>query len=160
VSHPSLGDPPRSLSAGFPDAADRLRGARSRVAQRALEAALDARPDMRERYDEVGLRKLLRDAELLVERVALSVASDDPYFARDYAGWTVIVYRRRGVPMDDLVAICEGIRTAAAAVLSGTEMRAGNAAIDGAIEVYRWSRRLAGDARKKNAFLQFLYKGG
>jgi len=121
VSHPSLGDPPRSLSAGFPDAADRLRGARSRVAQRALEAALDARPDMRERYDEVGLRKLLRDAELLVERVALSVASDDPYFARDYAGWTVIVYRRRGVPMDDLVAICEGIRTAAAAVLSLTE---------------------------------------
>jgi hypothetical protein len=160
VSHPSLGQPPRSLSAGFPDAAERLRTARSRVAQRALEAALDARPDMRERYDELGLRKLLRDAELLVERVALSVASDDPYFARDYAGWTVIVYRRRGVPMDDLVAICEGIRTAAAAVLSATEMPAANAAIDGAIEVYHWSRRLAGDARKKNAFLQFLYKGG
>jgi hypothetical protein len=72
----------------------------------------------------------------------------------------VIVYRRRGVSMDDLVAICEGIRTAAAAVLSTTEMQAANAAIDDAIEVYRWSRRLAGDARKKNAFLQFLYKGG
>jgi hypothetical protein len=39
-------------------------------------------------------------------------------------------------------------------------MPAANAAIDGAIEVYHWSRRLAGDARKKNAFLQFLYKGG
>jgi hypothetical protein len=160
VSHPSLGEPPRSLTAGFPDAAERLRSVRSRVAQRALEAALDARPDMRERYDELGLRKLLRDAELLVDRVALSIASNDPYFARDYAGWTVIVYRRRRVPMDDLVAICEGIRTAAAAVLSTAEMPAANAAIDGAIEVYHWSRRLAGDARKKNAFLQFLYKGG
>ena len=31
---------------------------------------------------------------------------------------------------------------------------------DGAIEEFRWHRRLAGDARKKNAFLQFLYKGG
>ena len=160
MSHPSLGQPPPSFTAGFPDAADRLRAARGRVAQRALEAALDARPDMRERYDELGLRKLLRDAELLVDRVALSVAANDPYFARDYAGWTVIVYRRRGVPMDDLVAICEGIRTAAAAVLSTTEMGAANPAIDDAIEVYRWSRRLAGDARKKNAFLQFLYKGG
>ena len=160
MSHPSLGEPPRSLTAGFPDAAARLTNARGRVAQRALETALDARPDMRERYDELGLRKLLRDAELLVDRVALSVASNDPYFARDYAGWTVIVYRRRRVPMDDLVALCEGIRTAAASVLSTTEMQAANAAIDEAIEVYRWSRRLAGDARKKNAFLQFLYKGG
>lgn len=115
---------------------------------------------MRERYDELGLRKLLRDAELLVERVALSVAANDPYFARDYAGWTVIVYRRRGVPMDDLIALCEGIRTAVTAVLSPTEMEAANRAIDEAIEVFRWSRRLAGDARKKNAFLQFLYKGG
>ena len=160
MSHPSLGEPPRNLTAGFPDAAERLKRARGRVAQRALDAALDSRPDMRERYDELGLRKLLRDAELLVDRVALSVASNDPYFAREYASWTDIVYRRRGVPMDDLVALCEGIRTAAASVLSTTEMQAANPAIDGAIEVYRWSRRLAGDARKKNAFLQFLYKGG
>jgi len=60
----------------------------------------------------------------------------------------------------DLVAICEGIRTASASVLSATEMEAANEALEGAIEVYRWSRRLAGDARKKNALLQFLYKGG
>lgn len=160
VSHPSLGERPRDTNAGFPDAAERLKQARGRVASRALDAALDARPDMRERYDELGLRKLLRDAELLVDRVALSVAANDPYFAREYASWTDIVYRRRGVPMDDLVAICEGIRTASASVLSATEMEAANEALDGAIEVYRWSRRLAGDARKKNAFLQFLYKGG
>lgn len=160
MSHPSLGRPPRNTTAGFPAAADRLRDAKERLAARALDTALAARPDMRDRYDELGLRKLLRDAELLIERVALSVAANDPYFARDYAGWTVIVYRRRRVPMDDLVAICEGIRTAVASVLSGAEMEAANAALDDAIEVYRWSRRLAGDARKKNAFLQFLYKGG
>ena len=115
---------------------------------------------MRDRYDELGLRKLLRDAELLVDRLALSVAANDPSCMREYAVWTDIVYRRRRVPMDDLVALCEGIRTASANVLSSAELAAANEALDEAIEVYRWTRRLAGDARKKNAFLQFLYKGG
>ena len=148
------------MTAGFPDATARLRTAKARIAARALEIALADSPGMRERYDELGLRQLVRDAELLVERVALSVAANDPYFAREYAGWTVILYRRRKVPMDDLVNLCEGIRAAAASVLSGDEMAAANAALDDAIEVYHWSRRLAGDARRKNAFLQFIYKGG
>jgi hypothetical protein len=160
MSHPTLGRPPRDMTAGYPDAASRLKAGRGRIAARALEIALADDPGMRERYDEVGLRQLLRDTELLVERVALSVAANDPYFAREYAGWTVIVYRRRKVPMDDLVGLCEGIRQALASVLSGDELAPANAALDDAIEVYRWSRRLAGDARKKNAFLQFIYKGG
>jgi hypothetical protein len=160
VSHPSLGRQPRDLTAGFPDAADRIRASRGRIAARALDIALADREGMRERYDELGLRRLLRDSELLVERLALSVAANDPYYLRDYAIWTDIVYRRRRVPMDDLVALCEGIRTSSASVLETTEQAAANKALDEAIEVYRWSRRLAGDARKKNAFLQFLYKGG
>ena len=160
MSHPSLGRAPRDHAAGFPDGAARLRAARQRVAARALEIALAADPGMRERYDEIGLRQLLRDAELLVERVALSIASDDPYYTRDYAGWTVIVYRRRKVPMDDLVTLCEGVRTAAASVLAGPELTSAQRALDEAIEVFHWSRRLAGDARKRNPFLQFIYKGG
>ena len=148
------------MTAGYPEAAERLRSARARLGARALEVALDTTPGMRERYDELGLRRLLRDAELLVDRVAMSVAANDDYFTRDYAGWTVIVYRRRKVPMDDLVALCEGIRSAVASVLSPAELPSANDALDGAIDVFRWSRRLAGDARKKNAFLQFLYKGG
>ena len=160
MSHPSLGRQPPDLTAGFPDAADRLRTSRGRIAARALDIALADRDGMRERYDELGLRRLLRDTELLVERLALSVAANDPYFLRDYAVWTDIVYRRRRVPMDDLVALCEGIGTASASVLSTVEQAAAGEALDEAIEVYRWSRRLAGDARKKSAFLQFLYKGG
>ena len=108
VSHPSLGREPRDLTAGFPDAADRLRTSRGRIAARSLDIALADREGMRERYDELGLRKLLRDAEVLVDRLALSVAANDPYYLREYAVWTDIVYRRRGVPMDDLVAIVRG----------------------------------------------------
>jgi hypothetical protein len=160
VSHPSLGLPPLDLTAGFPGAAERLRASKDRLAARALAVAMDADPTIRERYDETGERQLLRDATLLVERVSLSVAAANPLPAREYADWTAPVYRRRRVPMDDLVALCEGLRVALPSILAPAEMAAASAALDGAIEVYRWHRRLAGDARKKNAFLQFLYKGG
>ena len=69
---------------------------------------MDADPTIETRYDEAGLRHLLRDAELLAERVALCVETGDPGHAREYAEWTAPLYRRRGTPMDDVVALCEG----------------------------------------------------
>lgn len=160
MTHPSLGLPPLDLTSGFPDAATRMRSNEARLAARALAVAIEADPTIRERYDETGQRQLLRDAELLAERVALCLAAANPAPAREYAEWTAPVYRRRRVPMDDLVALCEGLRAALPSVLAPAELAVASAAIDGAIEAYRWHRRLAGDARKKNAFLQFLYKGG
>jgi hypothetical protein len=160
VSHPSLGQPPLDLTAGFPDAAARILTNRERLAARALAVAFDADPTIRDRYDATGQRQLLRDATLLVDRVALCVAAANPGLAHAYAEWTAPVYRRRRVPMDDLIALCDGLRAALPSVLAPAELAAASAALDGAIEAYRWHRRLAGDARKKNAFLQFLYKGG
>lgn len=121
---------------------------------------MEADPTIRDRYDEIGQRRLLRDAALLAERIALCVAAANPGPAHDYAEWTAPVYRRRRVPMDDLVALCEGLRAALPSLLAPAELAVAFAALDQAIEAYRWHRRLAGDARKKNAFLQFLYKGG
>ena len=160
MSHPSLGLPPLSTTAGLPDAARRIRQHAPELAARALAVALDRDPTLRERNDETGLRGRLRDAELLADRVAICVAADDPTPAREYADWTSPVYRRKRVPLDDLIALCEGLRTALPMALAPGELDAANAALDGAIEQYRWHRRLAGDARKKNAFLQFIYKGG
>jgi hypothetical protein len=160
VSHPSLGLPPRDLTAGYPDAAGRIRASEQRLAARALSVAIDADPTIRERYDEAGQRHLLHAAALLAERVALSVAAGDPAPASEYAEWTAIVYRRKRIPMDDLVALCEGLRAAMPSVLAPAELPSAAVALDAAIEVYRWHRRLAGDARKRNAFLQFIYKGG
>ena len=160
MSHPSLGLPPLDQTAGFPDAAARIRASLDRLAGRALGVAMDVDPTIRERYDETGQRQLLRDAALLAERVAICVAAANPLPAREYADWTAPLYRRRRVPMDDLVALCEGLRAALPSILAPAEQAASSGALDAAIEVYRWHRRLAGDARKKNAFLQFLYKGG
>ena len=45
-------------------------------------------------------------------------------------------------------------------MLAPGELAAAPEALDEAIARYRWHRRIAGDARKKNALLQLLYKGG
>ena len=159
MSHPNLGLPPPDLTAGFPAAAERLRDARESVGTRALEIAVRADPTIPERLGELGMRRLLRDAPVFVERLALCVAGNDPGFLRDWVDSLTPVYRRRRVPMDDIKALCEGIRTASLAVLSPAEHVPASTAIDEAIAVLRWNRRLAGDARKRNPILAFIYKG-
>jgi hypothetical protein len=159
VTHPSLGHPPRSLHAGFPDAAARLRASRARLAARALEVAVDADPTLRTRHDDSALRNLQRDVEVFVDRLALCVAGNDPHWLTHFADQTASVYRRRLVPMDDVVRLLEALRAGARGVLSAEEMVPADAALDEAVAVFRWYRRLAGDARKKNRLVSALYRG-
>ena len=160
MSHPSLGLPPPDSTAGLPDAAARVRTNVERLAARALRVAMDADATLKTRYDEAGLRQLLRDAALLAERVAVCLERGDSGNAREYAEWTAPLYRRRFVPMDDVIALCNGLRAAFPSVLAPGELPFAGDALDAAIAGYKWHRRIAGDARKKNAFLQLLYKGG
>ena len=160
MSHPSLGLPPPDPTAGFPDAAARIRVNQERLAARALRVAMDGDATIEKRYDEAGLRHLLRDAELLAERIALAVATSEPGLAREYAEWTAPLYRRRDTPMDDLIGLCEGLRVAFPSVLAPAELAPASEALDAAIAGYRWHRRISGDARRRNPILQFLYKGG
>ncbi len=159
MSHPSLGLPPADATAGYPEAAVRVRTNIDALASKALRLAMDSDRTIGDRYDEAGLRHLLRDAGLLAERVARCLATGDADGAREYAEWTAPVYRRRFTPMDDVIGLCEGLRDAFPTVLAPAEMEAAGSALDAAITVYRWHRRIAGDARKKNALLQLLYKG-
>ena len=87
---------------------------------------MDQDPTFRTRYDEAGLRGLLQDAEVFVDRLAMCVAGNDPHWLKEFADMTA--------PAD--------------------------AAIDEAVTVFKWYRRLAGDARKRNPILAALYKGG
>jgi len=159
VSHPSLGLPPVDFSAAHPAGADRLRANADVIAARALEAAVDRDPTLQTRYDEVGLRHLLRDTTVYLDRIALAVASGQTGFAAEWTEWCAPLYRRRGVPMDDLISISEGLRKAVRAFLAPEEMPEADQAIDEAIVNLRWNRRIAGDARKRNRLLAFIYKG-
>ena len=120
---------------------------------------MDGDPTMRTRYTDAGLRNLLRDAEVFVDRVALCVAGNDSYCFREFADMSAPVFRRREVPMDDVVRILEAIRAGVRGVLSETETVPADAALDEAVEVLREYRRLAGDARKRNPIIAAIYKG-
>jgi hypothetical protein len=61
--------------------------------------------------------------------------------------------------MNDLITICEGVRSALGATLARGDMGMVDAAVDAMIERFKWHGRIAGDARKKNRLLQALYKG-
>jgi hypothetical protein len=117
----------------LPAIAARVDADREALAGRALEIALDRDPTMRTRHDELAIRKLFRDTITIVDRVVESIAADDVEPARSFGEAVPPVYRRRKVPM--------------------------HAALDAANAVFKWHRRIAGDARKKNKFLQAIYKG-
>ena len=159
MSHPSLGLPPPDLSAGDTAAAAAIRSGGPRLRARAFAAALDIDPTLRDRHDELVRDALVADLEAFTDRLIIAVASDDPGAMATFADLVAVRYRKRKIAMDDVVTLCEGLRRAAAAAVQPDSQPGVDAAIDAAIVVFRWHRRLAGDARKRNALLSFIYKG-
>lgn len=147
------------MFAGDPAAAAALRSGGARLRTRAMQAAMDLDPTFGDRHDELVLQSLLADLEAFVDRLVASVASGDPRHMAAFADLVAVRYRKRRIAMDDLVTLCDGIRRAAAAVVEPSAMPAIDESLDEAIAVFKWHRRLAGDARKRNPFLAFIYKG-
>ena len=148
------------MKAGHPDAAARLLASKATLGARALEIAVDRDPTLTDRYSEAGLRHLLRDTEILIDRLSQSVASGEAYFMSSFADQSVPIYRRRRVPMDDVANLIESIGIGMASILAPDERSDGEAAIEEAVKVLRWHRRIGGDARRRNPILSALYGGG
>jgi hypothetical protein len=151
--------PPPDHSAGDPTAAAALRSGGPRLRARALAAALDLDPTLAERHDELAREALLSDLEAFVDRLVVAIATGNPRAMATFADLVAVRYRKRKVSMDDIVTLCDGLRRAAAAVVEPSAYAALDASIDAAIVVFKWHRRLAGDARKRNPLLAFIYKG-
>ena len=147
------------MNAAFPAAADRIRVERAALGAGAIEALVTSDPSIRDRLGDDGLRLLLRDTEIYLERVARAVASGDPGQLGEWADWVVPVYRRRKVPLDDLIGLGEATREVLAGMLQPEELAAADAAITAASAVLRWHRRIAGDARRRNRYLDAIYRG-
>lgn len=133
---------------------------RSTIGERALEIALQRDPTIGDRFDELGLRRLLRDTQVFIERLAMAVASDDPGVMRSFADQVSPLLRRRRVSVDDAAKLLDGIRAASASVLAPEERESADRALDAGIAVFRDYRRIAGDARRRNPLLAAIYKGG
>jgi hypothetical protein len=157
--HPNLGLAPVGMTAGYPAAAERLRGDQMRISASALEAAAEADPTLRARYDDAGLRRLLRDGELFVERLAMCLGSDDDRWLSEYAEWIAPIYRRRRVPLNDLSALCAGIARTVEPMLTPDEFTAATGSLEAATAVFRRTSRIAGDRHKRNTLWKWMYRG-
>jgi hypothetical protein len=158
MSHPSLGLPPDDVAAGHAEVAGRLRGMRGRLARLALEQTLRLDPTFHDRYDEVALRRFLRDYDQHIEQLARALETGRDWYVVQYGEWLVPIYRRRDVPMRDFRQLLAGLREAARPALPREEAAALDMLID------RWQLRLRRHGRlpgdhKGNAIVRFLWKG-
>jgi hypothetical protein len=159
VSHPSLGLPPIHPRAGDPASAEALRAQRRRIADRAIAFAAEADPTWDARYDAIRTEDLRLDVDSMVNRMADAVSANHPGAIGRWAEMVVPRFRKKRVSMDDLTLLFEGLRRAAPAAVEPDSMPIVDDAVAQAIAVFKWHRRLAGDARRRNPILAFLYKG-
>jgi hypothetical protein len=145
--------------AGHATAAATLRADRERIAGRVLEAFVADDPTARERYDELAMRRLLRDIGTTLDQVSGVLATGDSTAFLSWCEALVPVYRRRGVPMDDLARLAGLLSKAAASVLPLEAASAAATVLEAAGRGFNANRRLGGDAKKRNPVVAFIYKG-
>ncbi|MGD8485191.1 MAG: hypothetical protein PVG27_03160 [Chloroflexota bacterium] len=157
MPHPATGLPPADATAGQPQVAARLRAA-GRLPAMALEAAVRLDQTLPQRYDELMLRRLLRDYDRHVEQLARAIETGEDRFVVVYGETLVPIYRRRKVRMNDVVTLLRGLEEAAVSLGPGAEADVVRAPMEAWVERMRHHRRLPGD-HKGNAAVRFIWKG-
>jgi hypothetical protein len=159
MSHPLHGARPVDLTAGFPAAAVVLTADWERLAGAAITVAVERNPELPVRLGETGLRHLMRDGEVVLEKLAESLASGSSTPLRTFTEHATPTWRRRRISMDDVTDLYEGLRIAVPAVIPAEAAPLADAALLEGIAVLKWHRRLGGDMRKRNRILAAIYKG-
>jgi len=157
MSHPAIGSPPPDATAGRPDVAARLRAA-DRLPTTALEAAIRIDQTLVERYDELMLRRLLRDYEQHIEQLARTIETGEDRFVVLWGESLVPIYRRRHVRMNDVVSLLRGLEEVAVALGPSADAEVIREPMGAWIERMRHHRRLAGD-HEGNKAVRFIWKG-
>lgn len=158
MSHPAIGLPPSDATAGHPAVAARLRGSARALAARAFEASLRVDPTLRDRYDEVMLRRFLRDYDRHIEQLCRAIETGEDRFVVIYGETIVPIYRRRRVRMNDVVSLIEGLEAAVVASIAGADAEVVRQPTQAWIERMRRHRRLPGD-HEGNKAVRFIWKG-
>jgi hypothetical protein len=157
MPHPAIGLPPSDATAGHPVVAERLCSA-TRLPALALDAALRIDSTLRERYDELMLRRFLRDYERHIEQLARAVATGEDRYVVEYGEMLVPIYRRRHVRMNDVVSLLRGLEEAAVALGTAADAQAVRGPMAAWVERMRRHRRLPGD-HTGNKAIRFIWKG-
>jgi len=158
MSHPAIGLPPSDVTAGQPAVAARLRDAAAVLPARALDAALQVDPSLRDRYDDLMLRRFLRDYDGHIEQLAQAVETGEDRFVVVYGESLVPVYRHRKVRMNDVVSLLKGLEGSSVALLPTAHAATIREPMQAWIERMRHHRRLPGD-HAGNSAVRFIWKG-
>ena len=124
----------------------------------ALERSLQLDPSLATRYDELELRRFLRDYEQHIRQMARALETANDYYVTQYAEWLVPIYRRREVPMRDFATMVRAL-----ADVCGSVLDADDAKLVGDL-VVRWLGRLKFHAHLPgdhagNPIVRFFWKG-
>jgi hypothetical protein len=157
MPHPAIGSPPSDASAGHPVVAAHLRAA-PRLPSLALDSAFRIDDTLRDRYDELMLRRLLRDNERHIEHLARAVETGENRYVTEYGEMLVPIYRRRHVRMNDVVSLLRGLEEAAVALGAGADAAIIREPMEAWVERMRKHRRLPGD-HAGNKAVRFIWKG-
>ena len=157
--HPNLGVAPLDLTAGYPAAAATLRRDKAAIARVALTTLADKDPQFATLFSGPRRDVLLADAEVLIERLALSVTSNDPRPTAEYAEWIGPVFRRKRISLWQVANVCAAIRDNVVTRLDEPAGASAVAAMDGAIAVLRKNGRVGGDGHTRNPLLKWFYRG-
>jgi hypothetical protein len=101
----------------------------------------------------------MRDAQVVLEKLSVSVASGSINPLKTFTEHGTPTWRRRRISMDDVTDLYEGLRIAVPTVLAGEAAAFADRALLEGIAVLKWHRRLGGDTRKRNRILAAIYKG-
>jgi hypothetical protein len=138
--------------------AARLRGAAGRLPALALAAALHTDPTLRDHYDDLAMRRFLRDYDGHIERLARAVASGDDRHVAVYAETLLPIYRRQRVPMNDVVSLVRGLEEASIGLIPAADADAIRRPMAAWVQRLRHHRRLPGD-HTGNGVARFIWKG-
>ena len=120
MAHPLLGLPPADATAGRPAARRPAAGSTSPpVAAWRSRRPCASTPPSGTAYDDLALRRILRDDDRHIEQLARALETGEERFVTDYGEHIVPIYRRRDIRMNDYVTILGGLREAALSVLAG-----------------------------------------
>jgi hypothetical protein len=138
--------------------AARLRAAAGRLPALALAAALRIDPSLRDRYDDLVMRRFLRDYEAHIDRLARAIASGEDRHVAVHAETLVPIYRRQGVRMNDVVTLVRGLEESAISLNPAADADAIRRPVAAWVARLRRHRRLPGD-HPGNAVARFIWKG-
>jgi hypothetical protein len=138
--------------------AARLRAAADRLPALSMQAALRIDASLRDRYDELMLRRFVRDYDRHIEQLARAVASGEEQAMAVYGETLVPIYRRHHVRMNDVVSLVRGLEEVAVGLCPAADADAIRRPVAAWIERLRHHRRLPGD-HAGNPVARFIWKG-